>query len=314
MKNFDRQAAVMVATLLLLMAPPPTLGQGQDLPDQLPEQASFNEICDPDSYVLQGSDPDIPPLPRQFSLHVEANIYNKNRITWIHEFFDEVNNRGRINFFNNGTREQVIYDYTNNEIFVFPDVDNDRECTVYPLAESRFVNFTFGLTRVNGSIHIGTGRQFLEFLDDDTPLRYMGANDTVRGVPTSRWDACINNDNVSMIVSYYYNSAEWTYPTVGDPSTSDMILSQMVVRGVSFFNSSLSNFYHVYSVFGFHSGPQSVRDMVFRIPTGMSCVGRIPGLPTPTVPDFFSFSVERFVSAQNEVSVIRVSTVYLCGS
>ncbi len=300
--------AVASSVLLLLTIPPTCIAQGQDLPPQLPERSQFEQVCNPDDFGVN-SGPTIPPLPQQFSLHVEANILNKNRITWIHEFFDEIGNRGRINFVNDGVRETVIYDYTNNEIFLFPNVDDGTDCSVFPLAESRFINFTFGLTRVNGSIHIGSGRNFLEFLSDDTPISFIGENRTVRGVPALQWDACISNDNISLIASYYYNVEDWSYPTISDPSASNMVLSQIVVRGVSFFNNTLSNFYHVYSIFGYHAGPDSVPDRVFRVPTGLACVGRIPGLAVPEAPRFFSTYAERIEKSMNRVSVVRVCSL-----
>ena len=311
MTKFHRLAALSAAILILVLVAPPTcLGQGQDLPPPLQERVDFGQVCDPSNYG-SNSGPSIPALPQQFSVHVEAGILNKNRTTWIHEFFDEVNNRGRINFFMQGMRERVIYNYNTNEIFLFPDVRNNRECSVLPLAQSRFVNFTFGLTTVNGSYHIGTSRQFFEFLNDDTPINYLGLNNTVRGVPALRWDACINNDNVSMIASYYYNTEDWSYPTVADPSGSDLILSQMVVRGVSSFNNSISNFYHVYTVTGFHSGPDSVPDRMFQIPTGMKCFGRMPGMPVPIPPQYFSTFLERIDTFRNQIGVVRASACYV---
>lgn len=313
MTDLHRLAALSAASvfILVLLAPPTCLGQGQDLPPQLQSRDVFEPVCNPGDYSTNPNPP-VPPLPQQFSAHVEANILNKNRTTWIHEFFDEVNNRGQINFFSQGMRERVIYNYDTNEIFLFPDVRNNRDCSVLPLAQSRFVNFTFGLTSVNGSYHIGTSRQFFEFLQDDTPINYIGLNSTVRGVPALRWDACINNDNVSMIASYFYNTNDWSYPTVANPSESDLILSQMVVRGVSNFNNSVNNFYHVYTVIGFHSGPNSVPDRVFQIPTGMKCFGRMPGKPVPTPPPYFSVYLERIETAMKQIGVIRVSTSFLC--
>ena len=304
-------AALVAATLLLVVVVlPACMAQGQDLPPPLEERTQFESVCDPADYGTT-SGPAIPTLPRQFSLHIEANILNKERITWVHEFYDDVNNRGRLNFFNDGVREQAIFDYTNNEIFVFPDVRNGEECSVYPLAESRFINFTFGVTRVNGSIHIGSSRNFLEFLDDDTPVSFNGSTSTVRGVPALRWDACFSTDEVSMIASYYYNTENFSYPTVSDPSGSDRILSQMVVRGISFFNNTISNFYHVYSVYGFHSGPQSVPDSIFSVPTGLSCIGRIRGLPVPSAPQFFSSFTERVDPDRNSIAVNRVSSMFV---
>lgn len=296
-----------VAAVLLLTLP---LSLGQSLPTAFPPTEEFQQVCndsDP-QYDLTGSD--VPTVPSQFSLHVEANLVSQNRTTWVHELFDEVNNRGKVMFLRDGIREQVILDYENNEGFIFPSPIDDKACRVYPLTNSRFgrfINATFGIRTVNGNLHVGSARHFLELLDDDTPLRRVGL-DNIRGIPTMRWQACINRGNISVVADYYYTTDDWTYATISNPEQFDMTLTQIVVRGNSIFNDTVRNFYHVYSIIGFHSGPAAVPDSAFAIPTGLACVGRIPGIPLPRVPNYFSTYLQYVDQlAPNDVNILRVS-------
>lgn len=296
---------------ILVLAPLLCMGQGFDpsnygLPPFLTPSETFQDLCG----SFTGSGPPLPTqLPQQFSVHVEANILNENRTVWVQEFYDDINNRGSITFVNEGVRERVIFDYNDNEIFLIPDVKAGTECSIHPLAESRSINFTFGITRVNGSIHIGSTSTFLGLLLDDIPTQYLG-QDTVRGTPAEHWQACISRGNVSFFADYYYTTTDsWTYATLNNPEEFDLTLTQIVVQGNSLFNGTLSDFYHVYSAFGFQSGPESVPDRAFTVPTGLACAGRIPGIPVPRVPDYFSTYlqyVDTMADASN-VTTVRVS-------
>ena len=275
------------------------------LPEFLPESEEFSDLC----MSFTESGPPLPTdLPRQFSMHVEANILNKNRTVMVHELYDDVNNRGSLMTISNGVREHVIFDYDDNEIFVFPDAMSGRECVVHPLTESRMLNFTFGITRVNGSIHIGTTSAFLG-LPEGVPTMYQGL-DRVRGTPALHWSACINGGpNVSFLADYYYTTTDsWSYATITNPGDFNMTLTQIVVRGNSFFRNTLNNFYHVYSVFGFQSGPDSVPDRAFSVPTGLACVGRNPGMPVPSVPNFFSTYIQ-YIDRRSELKQVAIARV-----
>lgn len=300
------------AAVLVLLAP--CMAQRFDpsaygLPDFVPPSDTFRDVC-PSFPTPSPGEPPLPTeLPRQFSVHVEANILEANRTVWVHEFYDDVNNRGSITFIQGGVRERVIYDYDNNEVFIFPDLQRGTECSVFPLTESRALNFTFGITRVNGSIHIGTTSAFLGLLRDNVPTRYLGL-DSVRGTPAMRWQACINYGPVSFFADYYYTTTDsWTYATLSNPEEFDLTLTQIVVRGNGVFNDTLENFYHVYSAFGFESGPASVPDRAFSVPTGTACVGRIRGLPLPEIPNAFSTYLQYVdtMSEMREVITLRVS-------
>lgn len=279
------------------------------LPDLLVPSGEFSDLCE--SFTQSGG-PLPTQLPPQFSVHVEANIVNKNRTVVVHEFYDNINNRGSLTFVTEGVQEHSIYDYDDNEIFVFPDAHTGRECSVYPLDEARDIGFTFGLTRVNGSIHIGTTSAFLGLLRDDVPTQFLGF-DSVRGTPAMRWRACVSWPNTSFFADYYYTTTDtWSYATIGNPEEFDLTLTQIVVQGNSLFNNNLENFYHVYSVFGLQFGPESVPERAFTVPSGLACVGRNPGIPVPQVPDYFS-TYFQFVDTSSDVKrvdTIRVSEMY----
>lgn len=299
---FNGLAAVAA---LLLLAPPTCSGQSY-----LPSSEQFRQVCNPSDpmWDRMGSEL-IPTFPRQFSFLVEASIVNENRSLWVQEFFDDVNNRAAVTFFNDGTREHVILDYTNDEVFIIPGFDNESECTVHPLTTDRFINFTFGVTNVNGSLHIGSARQLLLALEDDTPARFIGF-ETIRGVPSLRYQACIDLDNLSFVADYSYTTDNWTYSTLINPEDYNMVLSQLVIQGNSLNKGNLSNFYHVYSIVAFQSGPSSVPDRALTVPVGLACRGRIPGIPVPVIPKFFSTYIQYvdLNSATNkEVNTVRVS-------
>lgn len=305
------------AAMVLVLAPLLCMAQGFNptaagLPPILQPTDVFEDLC----VAFPTSPPSQPlptELPRQFSVHVEANLLERNRTVWVHEFYDDVNNRGSITFIQGGVREQVIYDYDKEEVFLFPDTMRGTECSVFPLTESRTLNFTFGITRVNGSIHIGSTSAFLGLLVNDIPTQYMGPSN-VRGTPALRWQACVTSGPFSFFADYYYTTTDsWTYATVGNPEEFDLTLTQIIVRGNGLVNDTVNNFYHVYSAFGYQSGPASVPERAFSVPTGTACVGRIRGLPVPEVPNFFSTYVQYVDSMSDTPQVItgRVSGVFM---
>ncbi len=266
------------------------------------------QVCNPADFNLTGIV--LPTLPDQFSVRVEANFLDINETLIAHEVYDNVNNRGSLSIRSNGSFYRSIYDYDNNEIFVFPDIRTGRECTVTKLSQSPFVNFTLGVVvNDDGSIHIGTPGQFLENLKGDTPTRYMGL-DTIRGIPVLRWQSCFDQDNVSYTADYYYTTQDWDYAVIGDPSFYEMIPLQIMVSGQSALrNIPLHNFTHVYSLFDYRSGPDSTSERHFSVPTGLACVGRIPGIPTPQIPRFFTTYVQYSDTSSSEktVGTARVS-------
>jgi hypothetical protein len=278
------------------------------LPALLSSSDSYVDLCE-NFPPLSG--PALPTdLPRQFSVHVEANILNKNRTVLVHEFYDDVNNRGSISSTRNGVREHAIFDYEKNELFVFPDSHSGRACSVQSVTGFRGLNFSFGITRRNGSIHIGTTSDFLGLLNNDVPTQFLGS-DSVRGTPALHWRACINaGPFASFYADYYYTTTDGWSPSSSSSEGLNQILSQIVVRGNTF-NDTVRNFYHIYSAFSFQSGPESVPERAFTVPTGLACVGRNPGLPVPKVPDYFTTYVQ-YVDTSSEMKQVTTVRVSVC--
>ena len=263
----------------------------------------YEPACDPDTYSLPPSPP-IPELPGQFSAVVEANIVQWNRTILVREYFDEVGNRGRLEVNFNSTRgNQVgIYDYNLGEIFLIPNPFTGDGCGVQLISQSTRLLRVFGFELVNGSVHIGSVSHFFR-LDGNVTARYMGV-ETVRGIPCNRWQTCvIRSSNNSYTVDYYFSTDDWSF--TANPSGGPIPVQ--VVLTASLNTSPLSYFYHIYTFVDFVSGPNSVPDEVFMVPTGLACTGRIPGQPLPTLPDFFSAYIEVVTPSQQTASVARVS-------
>ena len=277
-------AAVPVVLAVLLLAPPTCLGQS---------------FCDPDDGYQPGGE-NIPMIPEQFLMHVEANIINQNRTVWVEEYFDGVTNKAKLVTIINNTREQVILDFANNEIFTFPNVRAGMDCTVETLTSS-LTGMAFGVTAANGSIRIPSASSFVTFINASTPVKYIGP-EVVRGVPSVRWQACLGSG--SILADYYFSAVNWNFQTLIGPENFDDLLTKIEIQGESVRGG---NYSHVYSIVGFQYGPDSVPESEFVVPTGLTCTGRKPGLPLPTVPDFFSTYIQFSSDNRTTVSTIRVS-------
>lgn len=294
------EVIVVVLTALFVYAP---LGcKAQLLP----------EVCNAINFGNEAGS--IPKLSDQFSLWVEVTLINYNSTALIiHELYDSVNNRGGLTVRANGTITRVIYNYEEDEIFFITDSNkidqrHEKDCQVHTLSQSVFTDRIFGITMVNGSLHIGTTGDFFNKVNNDTPTNYMGLT-TIRGIPTLHWQACLNEGNLSFTADYYYTTPHWNYAVIFNPGDYDMIPIQISVQGLSLRNGSIMEFSHIYSIFDYHTGPDSVPDSFFSVPTGLACTGRIPGDPLPSISDVFSMTVQH-VSDNSHVRTFRVSEKY----
>ncbi len=86
-----------------------------------------------------------------------------------------------------------------------------------------------------------------------------------------------------------------------------------VLNGSTATDNSVEDFYHVYSIFDYHTGPDSTHNRVFQVPSGQVCQGRIPGQSVPSVPDVFGATFQYKFDGNmpsNRVSTFQVR--YLC--
>ena len=255
-------------------------------------------VCNRDDYTGD-TGPAPPSLPRQFSTTIQAVISSYSNEIVVREYFDEINNRGRLEYSSNGSSGYGIFDYDLQEIFLLPDFRTGEECAVRRIAQNdSFLRQTFGFTNVNGSVHIGTVSDFFR-LADTQYVRYVGAEE-VRGIPCDRWQACSVSGNRSYVIDYYFSNnsiSNWTSAFRNDP-----VPVQISLNGTN----GERPVYNLYTFVGFNSGPDSVPDEMFQLPTGIVCRGRIPGQDVPLLPNFFSTYIEAVDEDSQRVSVFRV--------
>ena len=290
------------ATVFLLSFLPGAVPQGVD------------PVCNLVDFGSTPPDPPLPELPQQFSALIEGNLGHRKQTINLREYFDEIGNRGRIEIAGtneNGTFETIgIFDYDDAEIFLIPDRFGDEmsECGVRLIAEpTRFLNQTFGFQMVNGSVHIGSVLGFFQLVGDANPI-YLEP-EIVRGIPCDHWQTCHVLVNNSYTLDYYFSAENWT-----DAYSDGPVPVQIRLKGSRLDQNGVLMINHTYNFVAFNSGPDSVPDEVFVVPTGLACRGRIPGIPLPVLPPYFSMFLEAVTPDTQTVQFFRVSllTAELC--
>ncbi|EDO44997.1 predicted protein, partial [Nematostella vectensis] len=215
--------------------------------------------------------PKLPSLPTAFEAIVEANIVNKNYSSYAHEWYDRGSNRGVIGYMSHGHKRFHIYNYNYNEMISYDDENN---CTVQQISTMRHHSaFGKNSTRIGSTAELfHFGAQFNE--------TFMG-NTTIRGIKCFHWQACINHENSSYTLDYYFSMPDWKMPTQGNNS---MQVVRAVIQGISahhVINSSdlVHNFSHIYDFFMFTPGVP--KESVFQVPRGVFCKDMRDHKPLP---------------------------------
>ena len=258
----------------------------------------YPPICNVMDY-LNSTGPQPPSLPSQFSTTIQAYIFSFNKEIVVREYFDEINDRGRLEFSSGVWTGYGIFDYNLQEVFLY---NSREECVARRInVNNRFQRSTFGFTVVNGSVHIGTVSDFFQLAKNDTRYTLYKGTDEIRGVECDHWQSCHVSENRSYILDYYFtrnNSlSNWTSAFKNDPVPVQISLNG-TRNGLPVQN--------VYSFVGFNSGQDSVPDEVFQLPTGTVCRGRIPGQDVPRLPNFFFTHIEAINEAMQKSTIITV--------
>ena len=260
----------------------------------------YTPVCDP-NYTGPPSIP-LPNLPAQFSVVIEANLGQENSTTNVREYFDEIGNRGRFEITRYGLKTVGVFDYDDGEIFRISDGDTCEISRIAdPSSRSLFTETPiFGfLDNANGSVHIGTVRDFFQLRNNNAT--WLGV-EVVRGIPCNRWQTCTVLENNSYTLDYYFATENWDFSLGNGPSPVQVVLNALIVRkGVA---ESLN---HIYSFISFDTGPRSVPDEAFTVPFGLICSGRIAGLPIPSLPEYFSATIEAVQRTTSSALVYKVS-------
>ena len=251
----------------------------------------YTSVCDESDYTLSDGDPPLPRLPDQYYLAAEATIKEFNLSIFVTEYLDEIGNRGRLDSTSRGQKTSSISDYNLRETFVFPNRRTGDDCTVSLLTTNTtnpLTRFIFGIVPGdNNTVHIGPPSYFF-LIDNGTNARYLGINET-RAVPSYHWQSCTVNENSSWIIDYYFTDASlWMTSETGlVPVTIELFGERLYPT-----SEDIIELEHHYTFVDFRSGPESVPDDVFMVPTGLICSGRITGPPIPALPSFFTTGIE----------------------
>jgi len=250
--------------------------------------------------------PALPTFPNQFSAEIEANIIHLNLTLHVTEYYDNINNRGRIESYTAFGSNITLVDYNTMEVSnIMTGADGQKSCMAASLAanSSRFARFLFGPQFDNGTAHIIPTTQFLMFGEEFNET-HIGI-ETVRGVPCHRWQSCDVSTGAerNYTIDYYFTQTNWNYNPV-------MIPFQVVVNGTSpnrnTSDGSIHQVYNVYSFVNFRPGPAD--DELFRVPPGLPCLGRQTGKSIPPLPpDYYTVLYEHVNPVDKFVVYFRVS-------
>ncbi len=263
--------------------------------------------CDVDDYVTDADDPQLPQFPDQFYYSMEAVLVERNHTVFVQEYFDEIGNRGRIDFKTNRGQSSAISDYTLAEAFVFPNTRTGEECSVSNLTNnitsSRLTQFLFGIVHGdNNSVHIGAPSFIFYGNINMSNVNYLGINSS-RAIPSHHWQTCFVIENNSFTLDYYFTNSDLWNNSYGVQGYIPVTMELQGTRLNTMDNSTV-NIEHYYNFVEYNTGNKSFSDDTFMVPTGLICSGRIPGMAIPSFPNYFSAGIETIV--QNSIASYQV--------
>ena len=245
--------------------------------------------------------PRLPTFPNQFFVEIEANVLHRNLTLHVTEYYDNINERGRIETYSESFNNVTIVNYITMEVSHIMTINDSKSCFAAPLSanSSRFARSLFGAQFDNGTAHIVTPSQFLRFGEEYNET-YIGM-EMVRGIPCHRWQSCNTSEGslTNYTIDYYFTVADWT---------PGMVPVQIVVNGTRPNNGTIHQVFNVYSFVNFRPGPAD--DDLFRVSPGQPCLGRITGKALPPLPeDYYSALYEVTYSTFSVITYVRVSNV-----
>lgn len=220
---------------------------------------------------------------------------NRGYTATVVEYYDEPNNRGRLDFSRNGGRtDTLIYTFADNQWFYI----NGSACTAYQVSNtSRIRAFPVSFDRA-GNAHIRGVADILRFGRQYNETYLGQAN--VRGITADHWKSCMTTRvGGNMSLDWYFAAANWTTTSNGTPV-------RLVVEGVDPTINMTSHqivgshyFKHSYE-FVFFTPGQADNEM-FQIPHGVFCDGSQVAKTLPPVPDEFYTKIQAIDALNNTV-------------
>ena len=242
---------------------------------------------------------------------IEENIANRNYTTYLREWHDDVNDRGRVDFWSHRSREPVksIYDFSSKTYFH----TNSSGC--FHGNTDHLQGRNFMASNVNGSIHLSTTEQFFALADGKTHI-YTGKT-SIRGILCDTWTTdfvCVHSDptnrcDLNYTLTWSFADSSWSSPVSNSeqiPVRIEMVGKRTARWGPSPFTYDII---HSYDFTGFHVGELDDED--FLQPCGQVCVSvnrtwTPLDLPATQCPEICNANDESSSSSSSKVAGLAV--------
>ncbi|XP_045160097.2 uncharacterized protein LOC123525262 isoform X2 [Mercenaria mercenaria] len=257
-----------------------------------PQRIFAVSICDKIKSASAEQGPDMPYIPENFQVNVEANIMNKLKTVSAKLYFDYPGNRASLKLLENGIDGRIIFNFQTDEIYKI----SGGICTTSQLSTSDYIQW-FGMNQMNGKIHINSSKSALHFGNQFGEV-FVG-KEYVRGIEVNHWISCPSIPSWNnFTIDYYFSASNWsTASTV--PSAP---LKAEVNGSKTFANGTVYNMYHIYDYYNYIPGIDDVDDAIFQTPTNVACSGRKQGKPLPKLPQRFYYRTERIYTDLSTVT------------
>lgn len=248
------------------------------------------------SAILGTANPPLPELPTQFEAIIEANIVNKNYTVHMLEWYDQVNDRGRVDWYSNRKHmgSSSIYDFARDHYYHV----NKSGC--YWGDIKHIANKRAFMSTKTATPHLTWTANLWRFGGDREEI-YMG-QEAARGILCNKWRSSSicegfgNACDYNYTLDYFFSVPSWSSPE----AESTQIPIRAVLKGrkrVRFDyrtqqplpTAIVTEFYHIYDFTKFHLGSPSASN--FERPCGMICSStnetwnpaKLPATECPTV-------------------------------
>uniref|UniRef100_A0A0B7AF44 LolA-like domain-containing protein n=1 Tax=Arion vulgaris TaxID=1028688 RepID=A0A0B7AF44_9EUPU len=249
----------------------------------------------PEANTWTGPVPDMPILPLQYSMKVEANILQKNKSVEVEEHYDSVNQRASVSITRNGTTVVSIFNFNTSQRY---DIYSNGSCETRPSSSDYLGLVRRGqqnkpvMAPVNDVFRFGKGFN----------MTYVG-KENVRGINVNHWTSCQNwtQFGAAFQLDYYFSDPDYTTATGASQIPIRAVLNGTAINRMSGPNQTMHTFQHSYEFISFRAGPP-LNDEVFQIPAGIVCTGRSDNKPLPPIPDQLEISMEVTVPVENQLT------------
>ncbi|XP_071098697.1 uncharacterized protein [Haliotis cracherodii] len=231
--------------------------------------------------------PNMPELPQQYEMRVEANIIQSQETIEVLESYDFPGKEVALTMIRNGQITKSIHNFKTQERY---DILANETCNTTSINSDSDNYNIFGFTAqgTDGKIQMASVSDVFKFAKKYN-VSYVGET-MIRGIPVNQWTSCQVSAELhaSFKLDYYFSR-----PGYKSATSSENIPIRFVISGQAnnVETSGIHNFSHVYEFSVFKPGPIKDRS-VFETPRGVVCTGRNNSVPLPKLVDQFTADIE----------------------